>query len=238
MLKTYNWPDAEYIICFIFVIFQIRRKKKKTALKCREVKLPEVLLTESNTDGIWTQISWTVNVRIFYFHSVYLPIYLFLQCCVLIETFEQWLPGSSDGKACAWNVGDLGSLSGSGRSPGEGNGDTLQYSSLENPMDGRAWWAMMHGVSKSWTQLSDFIEYCHIKLKIFFLHPLQLYFYIRPAIFLTDFFCWSSICSFHLNLWNLVKHPHQKHTQTIHTVLSFFFFFFFFFTLLLFLWYL
>ena len=41
-------------------------------------------------------------------------------------------------------------------SPGEGNGNTLQYSCLENPMDGGAWWATVRGVAKSWTRLSDF----------------------------------------------------------------------------------
>ena len=41
-------------------------------------------------------------------------------------------------------------------SPGEGNGNPLQYSCLENPMDGGAWWATVHGVAKSWTRLSDF----------------------------------------------------------------------------------
>ena len=47
-------------------------------------------------------------------------------------------------------------IPGSGRSPGEGNGNPLQYSCLENPMDGGAWWATVHGVAKSRTQLSDF----------------------------------------------------------------------------------
>ena len=50
------------------------------------------------------------------------------------------------------NVGDLGdmsSISGSGRSPGEGNGNSLQYSYLGNPMDRGAWWATVHGVTKS-----------------------------------------------------------------------------------------
>ena len=65
-------------------------------------------------------------------------------------------PGGSNGKASAYNAGDLGLIPGSGRSPGEGNGDPLQYSCLENPMDGVAWWAPVHGVAKSWTQLSDF----------------------------------------------------------------------------------
>ena len=54
----------------------------------------------------------------------------------------------------ACNVGDLGSIPGLGRSPGEGNGNPLQYSCLENPMDAGAWWAIVHGVAKSRTQLS------------------------------------------------------------------------------------
>ena len=56
----------------------------------------------------------------------------------------------------ACNAGDLGSIPGLGRSPGDGNGDPLQYSCLENPMDGGAWQATVHGVAKSWTRLSDF----------------------------------------------------------------------------------
>ena len=51
------------------------------------------------------------------------------------------LPGGSEVKASASNAGDLGSIPGSGRSPGEGNGNPFQYSCLENPMDGGAWWA-------------------------------------------------------------------------------------------------
>ena len=53
------------------------------------------------------------------------------------------------------NVGDGGLIPGSGRSPGEGKGNPLQYSCLENPMNGEAWWATVHGVAKSWTRLSD-----------------------------------------------------------------------------------
>ena len=58
-------------------------------------------------------------------------------------------PGSSDGKASACNAEDLGSILGSGRSLGKGNGNLLQYSCLENPMDGGAWQATVHGVAKS-----------------------------------------------------------------------------------------
>ena len=74
-----------------------------------------------------------------------------------LDTTEQLNnAGDSEVKASACNAGDLGSIPGSGRSPGEGNGNPLQYSCLENPMDGGAWWATVHGVAKSWTRLSDF----------------------------------------------------------------------------------
>ena len=65
-------------------------------------------------------------------------------------------PGGLEVKASASNVGDLGSIPGSGRSPAEGNGNPLQYSCLENPMDRGAWWATVHWIAKSRTRLSDF----------------------------------------------------------------------------------
>ena len=64
-------------------------------------------------------------------------------------------PGGSDGKESACNARDLGSFPGLGRPPGEGNGNLLQYSCLENSMDRGAWWATVHGVMKYGTQLSD-----------------------------------------------------------------------------------
>ena len=66
------------------------------------------------------------------------------------------LPGGTDGKASAGNAGDPGSVLGLGRSSGETKGNPLQYSFLENPMDGGAWWATVHGVAKSRTRLRDF----------------------------------------------------------------------------------
>ena len=59
-------------------------------------------------------------------------------------------------KASAYNVRDSDLIHGSGRSLGVGNGNPLQNSCLENPMDGGAWQATVRGVAKSWTQLSDF----------------------------------------------------------------------------------
>ena len=78
---------------------------------------------------------------------------IILVCLFSITTS---FPGGLDSKESACSVGDPGSIAGSGRSPGEGNGNPLQYSCLENPMDGGAWQATVHRVTKSQTQLSNF----------------------------------------------------------------------------------
>ena len=72
--------------------------------------------------------------------------------CVEILTFYMSFPSGSTGKESACNAGDLVSIPGLGRSPGEGNGYPCQYSGLENSMD-----CIAHGFSKSWTQLNDFL---------------------------------------------------------------------------------
>ena len=64
-------------------------------------------------------------------------------------------PGGSDGKASVCSVGDLGSIPGLGRSPGEGNSNPRQYPCLENLMDTGTWWAAVHGVAKSRARLSN-----------------------------------------------------------------------------------
>ena len=74
----------------------------------------------------------------------------------ITESYHLGFPGGSEVKASACNVGDLGLTPGLGRSPEEGNGNPPQYSCLENPMDGGAWWATVHGVTKRWTWLRDF----------------------------------------------------------------------------------
>ena len=56
---------------------------------------------------------------------------------------------------------DTGSIPGSGQSPGGGNGNPLQYSCLENPTDGGAWWATVHGAAKNWTWLSNYSREGH-----------------------------------------------------------------------------
>ena len=63
-------------------------------------------------------------------------------------TLDRGFPSGSEGIASARTVGDPGSILGLGRSPGEENGNPLRYSCLENPMDGEAWWATAHAVTK------------------------------------------------------------------------------------------
>ena len=72
-------------------------------------------------------------------------------------------PGGSNGKRSAYNAGDLGLISGLGRSPGKGNSYPLQYSCLENSMDRGAWQAIVHGVARSWTQRSDLLFSRHLE---------------------------------------------------------------------------
>ena len=74
----------------------------------------------------------------------------------LYSSILQGFPGGSDGEESACNEEDPGLIPGLGRSPGEGNGNPLWYSCLENSMDRGAWRATVHGVTKSWMQLSNY----------------------------------------------------------------------------------
>ena len=78
-----------------------------------------------------------------------------LSCNRSFPDSHQGFPGGSTGKESAYNAGGLGLISGSGRSPGEQNGNPLQYSCLENSTDRGAWWATVHRVARSQTWLSD-----------------------------------------------------------------------------------
>ena len=115
------------------------------------------------------QIYTHPSQSITYFHIKYYInlFWIYLQCrrprfdpCVRNTPWRRdRLPtptGSSDRKECACGEGDLGLTPGLGRSPGEGNGNPVQNSCLENPMDSRACWARVRGVAKSQTRLSGF----------------------------------------------------------------------------------
>ena len=93
----------------------------------------------------------------YYSTIIILHVCKYMYICVCMYLYmHMGFPGGSEVKASAWNAGDLGSIPGLGRSSGEGNGNPLQYSCLENPMEGGGWWGTVHGVAKSRTRLSDF----------------------------------------------------------------------------------
>ena len=85
-----------------------------------------------------------------------------IQISQFISSFIFSFPGGSDGKESACSAGDPSSIPGLGRSPGEGNGNPLQFSCLENSMDGGAWQATAHGVTKSRTRLSDYFIFSSV----------------------------------------------------------------------------
>ena len=87
-------------------------------------------------------------------------------------------PDSSDGKESASNAGDLGSIPRLGREPGEGNGNPLQHYCLENPMD-RVLRATTHGITKSWTGLSNF----------HFLYMVNFHLMFAPTTILHIYYC-------------------------------------------------
>ena len=113
-----------HIIWFMFSILQVKKEN------FREGKRQLASGTVSTAPWVW--ISWAGFFR----------------------TDCHSFPGGSDGEESACNVGDPGLIRGLGRSPAEGNGNPLQYSCLENPMD-RGPGGLVHGVAKGWTQLSD-----------------------------------------------------------------------------------
>ena len=76
------------------------------------------------------------------------------------QSFITCFPGGTSGKDPPANAGNAGSIPGSGRSPGIGNGTPLQYSCLENSMGRGAWWATVHGATKSRTWLSNWAQSC------------------------------------------------------------------------------
>ena len=87
--------------------------------------------------------------------------------CINRENRDKVFPGGSVVKnlsASTLDAGDAGSAPGSGRSPGEGNGNPLQYSCRGTPVDGEAWRAAVHGVAKSQTRLSDW-AHTHTRIK-------------------------------------------------------------------------
>ena len=103
----------------------------------------QVLLSKSFYNELTRHELFIIVKNNFYaFFLAYMASKVFSSCLTL-------LVAQTEVKVSASNAGDLGLIPGSGRSPGEGNGNPLQYSCLENPMDGEAWQATVHGVAES-----------------------------------------------------------------------------------------
>ena len=117
---------------------------------------------------LWDSVEWYGDQSKLFYHQTLafyvMSLFLISSCYLLVFATLGWLcpcltwvlflsdfPGGADGKASVYSAGDPGSIPGLGRSPEEGNGTPLQYSCLENPTDGGAWWATIHGVTKSRT---------------------------------------------------------------------------------------
>ena len=128
---------------------------------CECFKQPRGVITgDYNYPPYWQTQEKVLNIQVFLCLKLWKTITqrglrIFLTSSWINQ--EQGFPGGSNGKESACNVGDPGSIPRSERSPGEGNGNPLQCSCLGNPMDRGVWQAIVHGVSKSWTQLSNFI---------------------------------------------------------------------------------
>ena len=107
---------------------------------------------------LWS--GWNERISLWVMLGRQLVYVVALYCRVeLHRSIPLGFPGGSDGKESTCNVRDPGLIPGLGRSPGEGYGNPLQYSCLENPMDRGVWWATVHGVTKSWTGLSNLLTY-------------------------------------------------------------------------------
>ena len=94
-----------------------------------------------------------VNMCLYYNIIVYILLIIYIIIVyiyeyILLYSINNGLPWCLRGKESACKAGDPGSIPGLGRSPGEGNGNPLQYSCLKNPMDRGAWWAMVHRLTK------------------------------------------------------------------------------------------
>ena len=115
---------------------------------------------------------------------LYITWYKFFIRCMIYNIFSHSC--GSEGKAFALNVGDLGLIPGSGRSPGEGNGNPLQYSCLENPIDWGSWWATVQAVAKSQTWLSDFTFTSHSVGYFFLLSSFLSFYFLNGVLWSTN----------------------------------------------------
>ena len=128
---------------------------KQTSVFCELFALSPLKYFKANTLCVERTPISTLPSSIMIEALGYLQMKITFLDCFEVKSGHSFL-GGSDGKASVYNAGDLGSIPGLGRSPGELNGNPLQYYCLENPRDRGAWQATVHGLAKSRTRLNDF----------------------------------------------------------------------------------
>ena len=137
---TFHFPSKYIILTLLFNLYIHQLTTYTCAIHCFWGKKSEVRNLKLET-GFWVPVTmW----------SLYLPVENLPE-----KKSSQGFLGGWDDKESACKAGDLGSIPGWGRSPGEGNGNPLHYSCLGNSVDREAWQATVHGEAKSWTWLSD-----------------------------------------------------------------------------------
>ena len=140
----------------------------------------------------------------------------FLHCLYVTVTktsnCDIGFPGGSEVKETACNAENLGLIPGSGRYPGEGNGNLLQYSCVGDPMDRRAWRAVVHGVANSWTWFSDqttITTVTYLYQKYLAITDIIIFQSIKRMIMLVPIdcaYCWA---------WIICAIEHSSSTNTI-----------------------
>ena len=143
------------------------------------------------------------------------PLALSISIIFLCSFFFPIPSDGSDGKESVCNAGELGLIPGWGQSPGEGNGNLLQYSCLENPMDREAWQATVHEVTKSQIWLSNYHLYfhCHSTYHILILHVVHLeikFVYYFPIIFTSPVKVGTFIFLVHWCILHILKKPYVQ----------------------------
>ena len=131
----------------------------------RAWQLPSVFLPRESHGQRWLQFIGLQRVEHYWSNVAYMHPWRLHYMGIVDQIINNWqlicppahlgLPCWLSDKVSACSAGDPGSVPGSGRSPGEGNGNPLQYSCLANSRDRGAWWAIVHGVAKSQTRLSS-----------------------------------------------------------------------------------
>ena len=141
--KMYKWPTGIRKRGSASLI--IREMRIKTTVRYQVTTVRMVNIRKTKENNYWQECGEKGTLG-------------YCWCKLVRHCGKQDFPGSSSGKESACNVGNLGSVPGLGRSPGGGNGNPLQYSCLENLMDRGALQATVHGVTSSWTWLSDWAQ--------------------------------------------------------------------------------